>query len=296
MGGGPLVRRARRSVVRPEVGGAAATPAWTARRPMMEKDKDVKERLAAYLKELHLPAFRTSYEELARQAQQEGLSFEQYLLGLAQRECQERRNKRVERLLHDSRLPLEKSWPALDLKRLPAKVVQQARTLLEGTFLDRAENVLVFGPPGSGKTHLLCALGQELVRSGRRVLSRKCGLLVQDLLLAKRDLKLAALLKRLAGYEALIVDDLGYVQQSREEMEVLFTLLAERYERGSVLLTSNLPFSGWEAIFKDPMTTAAAIDRLVHHSVIIELNLPSYRAEQAKKAKQGRASGSPEET
>jgi DNA replication protein DnaC len=254
----------------------------------MEKDKDVKERLAAYLKELHLPAFRTSYEELARQAQQEGLSFEQYLLGLAQRECQERRNKRVERLLHDSRLPLEKSWPALDLKRLPAKVVQQARTLLEGSFLDRAENVLVFGPPGSGKTHLLSALGQELVRSGRRVLSRKCGLLVQDLLLAKRDLKLAALLKRLAGYEALIVDDLGYVQQSREEMEVLFTLLAERYERGSVLLTSNLPFSGWEAIFKDPMTTAAAIDRLVHHSVIIELNLPSYRAEQAKKAKQTR--------
>jgi DNA replication protein DnaC len=93
----------------------------------------------------------------------------------------------------------------------------------------------------------------------------------------------------------LLIDDLGYVQQSREEMEVLFTLLAERYERGSVLLTSNLPFSGWEAIFRDPMTTAAAIDRLVHHSVIIELNLPSYRAEQAKKAKQGRAAALPEE-
>ena len=251
-------------------------------------EKDVKERLAAYLKELHLPAFRASYEELARQAQQEGLSFEQYLLGLAQRECQERQHKRVERLLHESRLPLEKSWPALDLKRLPARVVQQARTLLEGSFLDRTENVLVFGPPGSGKTHLLCALCQELVRTGRRVLFRKCGLLVQELLAAKRDLKLAAMLKRLAGAEALIVDDLGYVQQSREEMEVLFTLLAERYERGSVLLTSNLPFSGWEAIFKDPMTTAAAIDRLVHHSVIIELNLPSYRAEQAKKRKQAR--------
>ena len=216
------------------------------------------------------------------------MTFEQYLLGLAQRECQERRHKRVERLLHDSRLPLEKSWPALDLKRLPAKVVQQARTLLEGSFLDRCENVLAFGPPGSGKTHLLCALCQELVRTGRRVLFRKCGLLVQELLIAKRDLKLSALLKRLGGYQALLVDDLGYVQQSREEMEVLFTLLAERYERGSVLLTSNLAFSGWEAIFKDPMTTAAAIDRLVHHSVIIELNLPSYRAEQAKKRKQAR--------
>jgi DNA replication protein DnaC len=161
--------------------------------------------------------------------------------------------------------------------------------LLEGSFVDRRENVLVFGQPGAGKTHLLCAIGQELVRAGRRVQFARCGLLVQELLAAKRDLKLSRALKRLAGCEALIVDDLGYVQQSREEMEVLFVLLAERYERGSVLLTSNLPFSGWEQIFKDPMTTAAAIDRLVHHSVIIELNLPSYRAEQARKTKQGRA-------
>src|SRR3954470_10077612 len=262
------------------------TPYWRARRQAMAEAKDVKARLLEYLRELHLPAMRGSYEELARQAQQEGLSYEQYLLGLVERECQERRQKRVERWLHDSRLPLEKSWPALDLKRLPARGVQQARSLLEGSFVDRHENVLVFGQPGSGKTHLLSAIGQELVRAGRKVLFRKCGLLVQELLAAKRDLKLSRVLKQMAGYEALILDDLGYVQQSREEMEVLFTLLAERYERGSVLLTSNLPFSGWEAIFKDPMTTAAAIDRLVHHSVIVELNVPSYRAEQAKKAKQ----------
>src|SRR5438105_5568233 len=210
------------------------------RRKMATASVAVQETLTGCLKELHLPAFRSSYEELARQAQQEGLSFEQYLLGLVQRECQERRNKRVERLLHESRLPLEKSWQALDLKRLPAKVVQQARTLLEGSFLDRCENVLVFGQPGTGKTHLLSAIGQELVRGGRKVLFRKSALLVQDLLAAKRDLKLPALLKRLASYEGLIVDDLGYVQQSREEMEVLFVLLAERYERGSVMLSSNL--------------------------------------------------------
>src|SRR5215472_10720392 len=247
-----------------------------------------KETLAGYLKELHLPAFRKGYEELARQAQQESLSYEQYLLHLAERECQERRANRIGRLLRQSRLPLEKSWQALELKRFPARVLQQARTLLEGSFVDRHENVLAFGVPGSGKTHLLCAISQELVRSGRKVLFWSCGLLVQELLVAKRDLKLSRVLKRLAGYEVLVLDDLGYVQQSREEMEVLFTLLAERYERGSVLLTSNLPFSGWEAIFKDAMTTAAAIDRLVHHSVIIELNVSSYRAEQAKKAKQGR--------
>src|SRR3984893_3364908 len=255
------------------------------RRTMATTNMDVRETLAGCLKELHLPAFQSGYEELARQAQQEALSYEQYLLGLAQRECQERRDRRTERLLRDSRLPLEKSWPVLDLKRLPTKVVQQARSLLEGSFVDRRENVLAFGVPGSGKTHLLCAVGQELVRSGRRVQFWATGLLVQELLIAKRGLKLSRVLKRLSGYEVLILDDLGYVQQSREEMEVLFTLLAERYERGSVLLTSNLAFSQWQQIFKDPMTTAAAIDRLVHHSVIVELNVPSFRLETAKNAK-----------
>jgi DNA replication protein DnaC len=158
-------------------------------------------------------------------------------------------------------------------------------SLLDGAFLDRRENVLAFGQPGSGKTHLLCAVSQELIRQGRRVLHTTCALLVQELLIAKRDLRLPQMLKRLARYEALLIDDLGYVRQDRDEIEVLFTLLAERYERGSVLITSNLPFSQWEAIFKDPMTTAAAIDRLVHHSIILELNLSSYRMEHAKRAK-----------
>ncbi len=252
----------------------------------MSKGATLAVSLETCLKDLRLPTFRECYEEEAGRAQQESLGYEQYLLELAQRECEERRNHRVERNLKASRLPLEKSLPNFDLKRLPQKVRQQVRTLVEGSFLDRRENVLAFGNPGSGKTHLLCAIGQELIRQGRRVYFTSTSLLVQDLLVVKRDLKFSRVIKRLSKFDALIIDDIGYVQQTREEMEVLFTLLAERYERGSVMLSSNLPFSKWEQIFKDPMTTAAAIDRLVHHSVILELNLPSYRIKAAKSRKQ----------
>ena len=252
----------------------------------MATQKEVKQRLVECLRELHLPTFRDGFEDLARRAVQESLSYEQYLGELAEQECQARRTNRIERWLRESDLPIDKSLACFDMKRLPAKVARQARMLLDGAFADARENVLAFGRSGSGKTHLLCAIAQELVRSGRRVLFSPCSLLVQDLLIAKRDLKLSRYLKRLSGFEVLIIDDIGYVQQSREEMEVLFTLLAERYERGSVMITSNLPFSKWENIFKDPMTTAAAIDRLVHHSVILELNVPSFRLEQAKQVQQ----------
>jgi DNA replication protein DnaC len=249
---------------------------------MMQATASVRDRLDDHLKELHLPTVRACYEEAAEQAAREPLTHKEFLLTLLERECEVRRQNRIERRLRESRLPLEKSMESFDLKRLPAKVVHQAKALLDGSFVDRRENVLAFGNPGSGKTHLLCALCQELTRGGRRVLYATTSLLVQDLLIAKRDLALPRTLKRLSGYDVLMIDDLGYVQQSREEMEVLFTLLAERYERGSVMITSNLPFSKWESIFKDPMTTAAAIDRLVHHSIILELNLPSYRMEHAK--------------
>jgi DNA replication protein DnaC len=233
-----------------------------------------------------LPTFRECFEELARRALQETSSYEQYLLELAERECQARLAKRTERLLRDSRLPLEKNLASFDLGRLPAKVSRQVRTLIEGSFVDHRENLLLFGKTGTGKTHLLSAIAQELVvRGGRKVVSWPCALLVQELLVAKRDLKLKRVLKQMSKFEVLLIDDIGYVQQSREEMEVLFTLLADRYERGTVMLTSNLPFSKWETIFKDPMTTAAAIDRLVHHSVILELNISSYRLDEAKRTK-----------
>jgi DNA replication protein DnaC len=199
-----------------------------------------------------------------------------------EREREVRRHNRVQRLLRESKLPLEKSFDVFEKDRLPSMLTAQVNALIEGSFLDRSENVLAFGNPGSGKTHLLCAIGQELILQGRRVLFSSCSLLVQQLLIAKRDLNLPRLLKRLRKYDALIIDDIGYVQQNRDEMEILFILLAERYERGSMMITSNLPFSKWERIFKDPMTAAAAIDRLVHHSIILELNLPSYRLEHSK--------------
>lgn len=241
--------------------------------------------LSRHLRDLHLPTFRECYQTEADLARQESLPHEHYLLELAKRECEERTHKRTLRYMRESKLPLEKGIDVFDRKRLPTRVNSLVDFLLEGSFVDRNENVLAFGNPGSGKTHLLCAIGQELVQQGRHVLFTPCNLLVQELLIAKRDLKLAKVLKKLSNYHALIIDDIGYVQQSREEMEVLFTLLADRYERGTVMLTSNLPFSKWEQIFKDPMTTAAAIDRLVHHSIILELNLPSYRLEQSKNDK-----------
>jgi DNA replication protein DnaC len=243
---------------------------------------ELKTSLTKCLKELHLPTVRACYEEQADRARQETLAYEHYLGEVMEREREIRRHNRIQRLLRESKLPLEKSLEAFDMDRLSSMLAAQVDALLDGSFLDRSENVLAFGNPGSGKTHLLCAIGQELILQGRRVFFTPCSLLVQQLLIAKRDLNLPRVLKRLSKYDALIIDDIGYVQQNRDEMEVLFILLAERYERGSLMVTSNLPFSKWERIFKDPMTAAAAIDRLVHHSVILELNLPSYRLEHSK--------------
>jgi DNA replication protein DnaC len=242
--------------------------------------------LGALCKELRLPGIRACHGAEADRARRESLSHERYLIEVLRREAEARHHNAVQRLLRQSRLPLEKNMAAFDLARLPMRIRQQVGLLLEGVFVDNRENVLAFGHPGSGKTHLLCAIAQELARQGRRVFFVNCGLLVQELLAAKTELKLARTLRRLGQFEAILIDDIGYVQQSREEMEVLFTLLADRYERSSVMLTSNLPFSKWEQIFKDPMTTAAAIDRLVHHSIILELNVRSYRMEQAHKRKE----------
>jgi DNA replication protein DnaC len=241
------------------------------------------DKLAVLLRTLKLPSFKAQYEDFARQAEREGWTFARYLMQLAEAEIEDRRARRIERLLRQSGLPKDKTLATLDQKRLPAKVRRQLPTLCDGSFVQRTENVLAFGLPGRGKTHCLSAVGHELVHRGHEVLFRPAFAIVQRLLAAKRELTLEKELRRLDRYSVVILDDIGYVQQDREEMEVLFTFLAERYERRSVMITSNLVFSQWDQVFKDPMTTAAAIDRVVHHSVILELTGDSYRSHEAQK-------------
>jgi DNA replication protein DnaC len=248
----------------------------------MKRADSIEKTLAMLLRLLKLPSFVAAYEELARQAEHDGWTHTEYLRRLVEREIAERRQRRIERLSKGSGLPEDKTIGSLKTDKLPPKVRRQVPALCEGGFIERAENVLAFGLPGRGKTHLLAAIGHELVQRGYAVLFTPAYRLVQRLLAAKRDLLLDRELKRLDAYDAVILDDLGYVQQDREEMEVLFTFLSERYERRSVLITSNLVFSQWDQIFKNPMTTMAAIDRLVHHAIILEMTGPSIREEHAK--------------
>jgi DNA replication protein DnaC len=251
---------------------------------IIETAPSAMETLMMLLRVLKLPTIARYAADVAQKAEREGWTFGQYLRHLAELEVEERRRRRIERNLRDSELSGEKTLATLERKRLPAPVAKMLPTLCEGGFVERGDNVLLFGLPGRGKTHVVCAIGHELIRRGYRVLFVAAYALVQRLLGAKRDLRLEKELAMLDGYDAVILDDIGYVQHSREEMDVLFTFLAERYERKSVLITSNLVFSEWNRIFKDPMTTAAAIDRLVHHAVILEMTGTSVRVEKAKDA------------
>jgi DNA replication protein DnaC len=234
------------------------------------------------LKRLMLPVMKREFFDQAEKARKEEWAYEEYLSDLVQKEIESRENKRINKWLKESNLPMAKSLANFDLSRLPKGVQHQFKALKDGKFLERKENILLFGTPGGGKTHLMCGLAQEMIRKGFKAYFRPCTALIQELLIAKSELRLNRFLKKLTGYDLLVIDEIGYVQQAKEEMEVLFTLLAECYETTSILLTSNLPFSKWEGIFKDAMMAAAAIDRLIHHSVILELNLPSYRLEKSK--------------
>lgn len=241
------------------------------------------ESLEIMLKSLHLTSVREHYTDQARKAEAESWSFKRYLKALIEQEIHDRSDRRIERLLKRSCLPEGKSLATLEQKLLPVKIRRQLPALCEGDFVERAENILAFGLPGTGKTHMVTAIARELViNKGMPVLFCSTRNLVERLLRAKQELELEKELKKLDKFPLIILDDIGYVQQSREEMEVLFAFLSERYERRSLMITSNLVFSQWDKIFKDPMTTAAAIDRLVHHSIIIEMNDTSFRANHAK--------------
>ena len=200
-------------------------------------------------------------------------------LEVLEQEAEDRRQRRIDRRRTASRLPSGKTWETFEHDRMPLSLRQQLDQLANGDFTEHGINVLAFGLPGTGKTHALCTVGHRLVEAGHSVLFAPAYRLVQELLAAKRDLTLPRQLRRLYNFDLLPLDDLGYLPQGAEESEVLFTLIAERYERRSLGITSNLVFSEWERICANPMATAAAIDRVVHHSVILEFDVPATEPE-----------------
>jgi DNA replication protein DnaC len=238
--------------------------------------------LQTLLTQLNLAAMADVFADVALRAAKEGLSHEAYLYELARLEWEQRTQRRTARLVRASGLPAAKTFRTLSLSRLSPTLHLQLERLKSASFLETATNVIAIGKPGVGKSHCLAAVGYALIEAGYPLLWTPTSALVQRLLAAKRDLRLPQELSKLDKFACVMLDDIGYVQQDRDEMEVLFTFLAERYERKSVMITTNLVFSEWERIFKNPMTTMAAIDRLVHHSVILDMmSVESYRAEEA---------------
>lgn len=251
----------------------------------MTDTQNRQQQLDGMLLSFRLPSFKRHYLTYARKSELEKLDHVAYLYELSKTEHDDRYNRRTERLLKQAKLPTGKRIENFDLSNVPSLSPSRVNELASGACLDQCENVLIFGNPGTGKTHLAASLAREWCLRGRQAYFTTAAALVQDLLKAKQDLKLNSLLGKLDKFEAVIIDDLSYIPQERAETDVLFVLLAERYERRSVVITSNLPFSKWDSIFKDPITAMAAVDRLVHHSTILELNGDSYRATAASKKK-----------
>ena len=246
-------------------------------------------RVELLLSELRLPGIRQRWANLAEQSDKEGWPAARFLAALAEHEVADRSCRRMERHLAEARLPAGKTLATFDFEAVPMVSKAQVMALASGdAWLEKGANVLLFGPPGGGKSHLSAALGLALVENGWRVLFTRTTDLVQQLQVARRDLTLESAITKLDRYDLLILDDLAYVTKDQAETSVLFELIAARYERRSMLITANQPFGEWGKIFPDQAMTLAAIDRLVHHSTILEMNVESYRRREALDRKRGR--------
>jgi DNA replication protein DnaC len=245
-------------------------------------------RLSLALNDLRLPAMKLIWPDFAARADKEGWPAARFLAALTEHELAERANRRIQRHLQEARLPPGKTLENFDFEAVPMLSKAQVMALAAGdSWLDRGANLLAFGPPGTGKSHLAAALGLALIENGWRVLFTRTTDLVQRLQVARRDLQLEAAIAKLDKYHLLILDDIAYVSKDQSETSVIFELIATRYERRSLFITSNQPFGEWHRIFPDHVMALAAVDRLVHHATIFEMNVESYRRRTAVERKRG---------
>ena len=245
-------------------------------------------RLGLLLGDLRLPAIRHIWPDFAERADKEGWPAARFLAALAEHELAERARRRIERHLTEARLLPGKTLDSFDFEAVPMLSKAQVMALVAGdSWLEKGDNLLVFGPPGGGKSHLAAAIGLGLIENGWRVLFTRTTDLVQRLQVARRELALESAIAKLDKFHLLILDDLAYVTKDQAETSVLFELISARYERRSTLITANQPFGEWNRIFPDPAMTLAAVDRLVHHATIFELNVESYRRRTAAARRRG---------
>lgn len=246
------------------------------------------QRLTLILSDLRLPGIKQAWPEMAGRSDKEGWPAARFLAALAEHEVAERDRRRIERHLGEAKLPPGKTLDSFAFDAVPMISRAQVMALCAGdSWLEQGANLILFGPPGGGKSHLAAAIGLALIENGWRVLFTRTSDLVQRLQVARRELTLEAAIAKLDKYHLLILDDMAYVTKDQAETSVLFELISARYEQRSMLITANQPFGEWNRIFPDPAMTLAAVDRLVHHATIFEMNVESYRRRTAVQRRTG---------